>query len=71
MDALDRMQADEDLILDAAIRRQRSALPPAAAGAIARKRCSSRGGPIAPARLRALPGADRCIDCQRELEGAS
>ena len=67
MDAVDLMQADEDRLLDSEIRRRRAALPSPPAGG-PRKRCSSCGRPIAPARLRALPGADLCIDCQRELE---
>jgi RNA polymerase-binding transcription factor DksA len=31
-----------------------------------RKLCSLCGGPIAPARLEALPGVTTCIDCARK-----
>ena len=31
--------------------------------------CESCSGSIDPARLRALPYATRCLDCQRRLEG--
>jgi DnaK suppressor protein len=30
--------------------------------------CKSCGGPIDPARLRALPHATRCLNCQRRVE---
>jgi DnaK suppressor protein len=33
-------------------------------------RCTSCGGPISPARLRARPVTDLCIDCKTEAEGA-
>ena len=67
MDAIDPMQEAEAAMHDRAL-------------AAARPRTGSRigpgpgicvecGGPIAPARLAALPGARTCIDCQRELEG--
>ena len=31
--------------------------------------CRECGGPIAPARLRAMPFATRCVGCQARLEG--
>ena len=68
MDAVDLMQDAEARLADSAIRRQRAALPADPPPGGIRGLCSSCGGRIAPARLRALPATDLCIDCQRELE---
>lgn len=63
MDAIDHAQEVQER-LDRAIVSRRPA-PPAPP---ARRDCRECGAPIAPARLRALPAAQTCIECQRELE---
>ena len=72
MDKIDRMAGAEQLLERAALERivnRRVASPsPAAPGP---RRCGDCGAPIAAARLRALPSADLCIACQREIEGGA
>ena len=68
MDALDRMQEAEAAMHDRAVA---AARPRARTRSASRGICAECGGPIAPARLAALPEARTCIDCQRQLEGAS
>lgn len=66
MDAIDRMQEAEEGIMA----RRLAAIPRSgsAAEAPAARDCAGCGAPIAPDRLRALPAARTCIECQRELE---
>lgn len=68
MDALDQVQATEDALLQ----RRVAAIPrsgPGAGQAPASRDCVGCGEPIPAKRLRALPAARLCIDCQRETEG--
>lgn len=67
MDALDSMAEAEALLLEHAIARTRPRPEPGPGPG--RGICVACGGPIAPARLLALPSARTCIDCQREIEG--
>ena len=64
MDAIDRMQQAEEEMMA----RRLSAIPRSGSEIPAARDCAACGAPIAPARLRALPAARTCIDCQRELE---
>lgn len=63
MDALDLVQEAEAAMHDRAIAAARPRTRSASQGI-----CAECGGPIAPARLEALPSARTCIDCQRQLE---
>ena len=68
MDAVDRMQASEQALERAAIRKALDALPAGRTCRPGGRECSECGRPIPAKRLRALPGARTCIACQRELE---
>ena len=69
MDALDQTQRAEELILRSATDRARypaGGLP----GRPSRKICADCDEPIPELRRSAVPGVQRCINCQREREGA-
>ena len=65
MGALDLIQEAEARMHDRAIAAARPRTRSASRGI-----CADCGGPIAPARLAALPEARTCIGCQRQLEEA-
>ena len=74
MDALDQAQAQEDALL----RRRIAVIARSGSGSEsgsgedespASRDCAGCGAPIPAKRLRALPAARLCIDCQREVEG--
>jgi len=70
MDALDQAQAREDALLErriAAIREDSGSGSGEVPGAA--RDCAGCAAPIPAKRLRALPAAKLCIDCQREREG--
>ena len=70
MDALDQARAREDALLErriSAIRRRSGSGGDVPAGAA--RACADCAAPIPAKRLRALPAAKLCIDCQREREG--
>ena len=66
MDALDLMQEAEADMHERAIAAARPRARTLSGGSPGI--CAECGRPIAPARLKALPSARACIDCQRELE---
>lgn len=69
MDALDQAQAQEDALIERriAVIRRRSGSGEGVPAPIARD-CCECGAPIPAQRLRALPAARLCIDCQRDAE---
>ena len=67
MDAVDRMQASEEL-LRARINEAAGSIPAARACRPGSRQCEGCGRAIPAKRLRALPGARLCIGCQRESE---
>jgi phage/conjugal plasmid C-4 type zinc finger TraR family protein len=64
-DIYDRATEIEEREREASIERVRSA---AAGGRVVTLTCLECGSPIAPARVRAVPGTTTCIDCATELE---
>ena len=70
MDALDHAQASEGAIERSALRKILDALPDPEPRPPRFRDCAECGEPIPAARLRALPGARRCVGCQREAEEA-
>lgn len=66
MDEADRTQAISEVYEDAALRSHRAATqrPDVAPG----RKCADCGKRIPYMRLRANPGANRCVTCQTELE---
>ena len=68
MDALDAIQDSMEAERQSAIRAAASALPASPAVPPRARDCDACGAPIAAPRLRALPGARLCIDCQRDAE---
>ena len=68
MDALDAIQDSMEAERQSAIRAAASALPASPSAPPPARDCDACGAAIAPARLRALPGARLCIDCQRGAE---
>lgn len=70
MDALDHAQAPEEAIERNALRKILDALSDLTPRPPRSRDCAACGEPIPAARLQALPGARRCVGCQRELEEA-
>ena len=68
MDALDLMQEAEADMHERAIAAARPRTRTRTRSGGSPGICVECGGPIAPARLMALPSARTCIDCQREIE---
>ena len=67
MDAIDQMQDEQGRLLQSRIDRVVAAASSAPA-APSRRSCRDCGRAIGGKLLRALPGAHRCLWCQRELE---
>ncbi len=68
MDALDQAQAREDALLERRISAIREASGSGEVPAGAARDCAGCAAPIPAKRLRALPAAKLCIDCQSQQE---
>lgn len=68
MDAVDRMQASEELLMRGRLDEIRRFAGASRASRPGSRKCAGCDCPIPAKRLRALPGATLCIGCQREAE---